>query len=287
MNEPTGGNPIDATAASLGERISKSVGAGINHSVCRWCYEDIPLETMCAAAKEIGLQSIELLEASDFATLGKYGLTCAMVTFPTTLTKDGTKVGMIEKSFNRVEHHDALVEIYEKTLKDCAAVGAKQLICFPGNRDGMGDEEGLENCATGLRRILPLAEKLGITLSMELLNSRVDHPDYMCDHSAWGIALADRIASPNFKLLYDIYHMQIMEGDIIATIRAKHEYFSHYHTGGVPGRNEIDGSQELNYPAIMRAIVETGYKGYVGQEFIPRNPDKLASLRQGVGICTV
>ena len=287
MNEPTGGNPIDATAASLGERISNPMGAGINHSVCRWCYEDIPLETMCEAAREIGLQSIELLEASDFATLGKYGLTCAMVTFPTTLTRDGTKVGMIEKSFNRPEHHDALAEVYEKTLRDCAAVGAKQLICFPGNRDGMGDEEGMENCATGLRRILPLAEKLGITLSMELLNSRVDHPDYMCDHSAWGIALADRIASPNFKLLYDIYHMQIMEGDIIATIRAKHGYFSHYHTGGVPGRNEIDDSQELNYPAIMRAIVETGYKGYVGQEFIPRNPDKLASLRQGVGICTV
>lgn len=263
------------------------MGAGINHSVCRWCYEDIPLETMCAAAKEIGLQSIELLQTSDFATLGKYGLTCAMVTFPTTVTKDGTRVGMIEKSFNRLEHHDALAEVYEKTLRDCAAVGAKQLICFPGNRDGMGDEQGMENCATGLRRILPLAEKLGITLSMELLNSRVDHPDYMCDHSAWGIALVDLIASPNFKLLYDIYHMQIMEGDIIATIRAKHGYFSHYHTGGVPGRNEIDGTQELNYPAIMRAIVETGYKGYVGQEFIPRNPDKLASLRQGVGICTV
>ncbi|MBG7606639.1 MAG: TIM barrel protein [Verrucomicrobia bacterium] len=291
MEESANNNAIAATAASLGERISASEGAagnaGINHSVCRWCYDDIPLEVFCAAAKEIGLQSIELLETSDFATLEKFGLTCAMVTFPTTTTKDGVKCGMIEKAFNRTEHHDALVEVYEKTLNDCAAVGAKQLICFAGNREGMDDEQGLENCSNGLKRILPLAEKLGITLSMELLNSRVDHPDYMCDRSSWGTALVDRTASPNFKLLYDIYHMQVMEGDVIATILAKHEYFSHYHTGGVPGRNEIDETQELYYPAIMRAIVDTGYTGYVGQEFIPKNPDKLASLKQGVGICTV
>lgn len=287
MEKPEQNNAIDKTAASLGERLSAAGKTGINHSVCRWCYDDIPLEVLCEAAKEIGLGSIELLETSDFATLEKHGLTCAMVTFPTTTTRDGAKVGMIEKSFNRTQHHDALAEVYEKTLADCAAVGAKQLICFPGNREGMGDEEGMENCATGLKRILPLAEKLGITLSMELLNSRVDHPDYMCDHTAWGTALVDRISSPNFKLLYDIYHMQVMEGDIIATIRDKHEYFSHYHTGGVPGRNEIDESQELFYPAIMRAIVETGYTGFVGQEFIPKSGDKLASLRQGVGICTV
>lgn len=266
---------------------NKPPNAGINHSVCRWCYGDIPLETLCAAAEGIGLRSIELLETSDFAVLRKYGLDCAMVTFPTAVTRQGVKVGMIEKAFNRPEHHDALAEVYEKTLRDCAAVGARQLICFSGNRDGMGDEEGMENCAAGLRRILPLAEKLGITLSMELLNSRMDHPGYMCDRSAWGTELVDRIGSPNFKLLFDIYHMQVMEGDIIATIRAKHEYFSHYHTGGVPGRNEIDGTQELNYPAIMRAIAETGYTGYVGQEFIPKLTDKLASLKRGVEICTL
>jgi hydroxypyruvate isomerase len=287
MGKSVTNSAIDAAAASLGERVCASSESGINHSVCRWCYDDIPLESLCAAAKEIGLQSIELLEASDFATLGKHGLSCAMVTFPTTVTKAGVKVGMIEKAFNRLEHHDALAEVYERTLNDCAKVGAKQLICFSGNRDGMGDAEGMENCAIGLKRILPLAEKLGITLSMELLNSRVDHPDYMCDLSSWGTDLVDRIASPNFKLLYDIYHMQIMEGDIIATIRAKHGYFSHYHTGGVPGRNEIDETQELYYPAIMRAIVETGYSGYVGQEFVPKHPDKLVSLKQGVGICTV
>lgn len=259
----------------------------INHSVCRWPYDDIPLEDFCVAAKEMGIGSVELLETSDFPTLRKHGLDCAVVTFPTTVTKEGVKVGMIEKAFNRLEHHDALVEVYERKLKDCAEVGARQLICFSGNRDGMDDEQGLENCATGLKRILPLAEKLGITLTMELLNSRVDHPGYMCDHSAWGVALSEKIGSPNFRLLYDIYHMQVMEGDIIATIRAHHPHFSHYHTGGCPGRHEIDATQELNYPAIMRAISATGYKGFVGQEFIPENPDKLTSLRQGVGICTV
>jgi hydroxypyruvate isomerase len=259
----------------------------IRHAACRWCYEDIPLEQFCAAGKEIGLVAIDLLETSDFATLRKYDLDCPVVTFPTTTTSAGVKVGMIEKAFNRIEHHDALAEVYEQKLNDCAAVGAKQLICFSGNREGMDDELGIENCALGLERILPLAEKLGITLTMELLNSRVDHPDYMCDRSHWGTALVDRLSSPNFKLLYDIYHMQIMEGDIIATIRAKHKYFSHYHTGGCPGRNEIDETQELYYPAIMRAILETGYTGYVAQEFIPRGADKLGSLRQAVEICTV
>jgi hydroxypyruvate isomerase len=151
----------------------------------------------------------------------------------------------------------------------------------------MDDEQGLEHCAFGLQRLLPLAEKLGLTLVMELLNSKVDHPDYMCDHTAWGVELCQRIGSPNFKLLYDIYHMQVMEGDVIATIRAHHDCISHYHTGGVPGRHEIDATQELNYPAIMRAILETGYTGFVGQEFIPTQADKIESLRKAVAICTV
>ncbi|MFD2256329.1 hydroxypyruvate isomerase family protein [Luteolibacter algae] len=286
---------ITATAASLGARLSAAeeaadkagVKGSINHSVCKWCYKNVTLEELCIAAKDIGLQSIELLAPSDFALLNKYDLTCAMVSFPTGTTKDGEKVGRIEKAFNRLEHHDTLQEIYEKELKACAEVGAKQLICFSGNREGMDDEQGLENCAIGLKRILPLAEKLGITLSMELLNSKVNHPDYMCDNTKWGVALADKIGSPNFKYLYDIYHMQIMEGDVISTIREKNEYFSHYHTGGVPGRHEIDESQELYYPAIMRAIVETGYTGFVGQEFIPARQDALGSLKQGVEICTV
>lgn len=281
---------ITATIASLGARISAAETAakgGINHSVCKWCYDEIPLDDFCVAAKEIGLKSVELLDTSDFPTLAKHGLTCALVTFPTAITKEGVKVGQIEKSFNRLAHHDALQETYEAKLKQCADVGAKQLICFSGNREGMDDELGMENCAIGLKRILPLAEKLGIVVTMELLNSRVDHGDYMCDLSKWGTALVDNVASPNFKLLFDIYHMQIMEGDIIATIQKKHEYFSHYHTGGVPGRNEIDDTQELYYPAIMRAIIDTGYTDYVGQEFMPKREDKLASLKQGVDICTV
>ncbi len=201
--------------------------------------------------------------------------------------KDGVEVGGISKSFNRTEHHDALQEANERTLNECAQVGAKQLIVFSGNRDGMDDEQGLDNCVAGIKRIMPLAEKLGIVVTMELLNSRVDHKDYMCDRTDWGTALVDRVESENFKLLYDIYHMQIMEGNVIATIRSKKKYFSHYHTAGVPGRHEIDESQELNYPAIMKAIVKTGYKGFVAQEFIPKRKDPLLSLKQGVGICSV
>ena len=286
---------ISATAAALGSRFAiaeeavagPAATSGVNHSVCKWCYKDIPLEDFCVAAREIGLKSVELLNPADFEVLKKHGLTCAMVAAPHGTTKEGVKVGGIEKAFNRLEHHDTLVGIYEKTLHDCAAVGAKQLICFSGNRNGMDDEQGLENCAIGLKRILPTAEKLGITLSMELLNSKVNHADYMCDLSKWGVALCEKLSSPNFGLLYDIYHMQIMEGDVIATIRRHHKHFSHYHTGGVPGRNEIDDTQQLFYPAIMKAILETGYEGFVGQEFIPKRPDKLASLKQGVQICSV
>jgi hydroxypyruvate isomerase len=267
--------------------MSTAPAARIRHSVCRWCYEDIPLEDLCIAAKNIGIESIELLMPDELPVLQKHGLVCAMVSFPTATTPAGVKVGGIERAFNRIEHHDTLVSIYEPHLQAAADAGAEQVICFSGNRDGMSDDEGLEHCAIGLERLLPLAEKLGITLAMELLNSRVDHPDYMCDHSAWGVELCKKIGSENFKLLYDIYHMQVMEGDVIATIRANHQFISHYHTGGVPGRNEIDETQELNYPAIMRAIADTGYHGFVGQEFIPKNPDKLASLRQGVRICSV
>lgn len=259
----------------------------IRHSVCRWCYSSTPLEDLCIAARELGIPSIELVMPEDLPLLAKHGLTCAIVSFPVGKTPDGTEVGRIEKAFNRLEHHDTLMEIYQPHLKAAAAAGAKQVICFSGNREGLTDEQGLENCAIGLRRLLPLAETLGLKLVMELLNSKVDHPDYQCDHSAWGVELCKRLGSGNFGLLYDIYHMQIMEGDVIRTIRENHRWFAHYHTGGVPGRNEIDDTQELNYPAIMRAIADTGYQGYVGQEFIPTRPDPLASLKQGVGICGV
>ena len=263
-----------------------SSGGTIRHSVCKWCYRDTSLETMAAAAKEIGLQSIELLGPSDFPTLKKYDLTCAMVTNPTAKTSQGVNVGGINKAWNRLEHHDTLVEIYEKRIGETADAGFENLICFSGNREKMDDQQGLENCLVGLKRILPVAEKRGVTLVMELLNSKVNHPDYMCDHTAWGVELAKGVGSDHFKLLYDIYHMQIMEGDVIRTIRDNHSYIAHYHTGGNPGRNEIDESQELYYPAIMRAIKETGFNGFVGQEFIPTR-DPLTSLAEGVKICTV
>lgn len=289
---------ITAVAASMHHRYSLAeedakkagVGGAIQHSACKWCYKSIPLEDLCIAGKEFGLQSIELLDPEHFPTLKKHGMHCSMVNYASAEMEVGgkkIKIGSIPHGFNRVEYHDKLVEIYEPQIKTSAEAGFKNVICFSGNRDGMDDEEGLKNCAIGLKRLMPLCEKLGVTLSMELLNSKVNHADYMCDLSSWGVALCDEVGSENFKLLYDIYHMQIMEGDIIATIRDRHQYFSHYHTGGVPGRAEIDETQELNYPAIMRAIVDTGYKGWVAQEFIPKREDKIASLKQAVEICTV
>jgi len=254
----------------------------INHSVCRWCYSKIKLDDLCVAGKEMGLVAIDLLNPPEFETVKKYGLTCSMVSFP---TLDG--IGGIGKAFNRVEHHDKLTQAYTQRLQETADAGYERLICFSGNRAGLDDEAGLKNCVEGIKRILPLAEKLKVTLCMELLNSKRNHKDYQCDHTAWGVELVKRISSERFKLLYDIYHMQIMDGDICDTIKENHQYFDHYHTGGVPGRNEIDETQELNYPRIMQAILATGYKGYVAQEFIPKRADPIASLRQGVQICDV
>ena len=283
---------LAAVAVSLGQRLDAADAASglkgrINHSACKWCYPKVPFDDLCHAGKEMGLTSIDLVDPPDFETMKKYGLTSAMISFPSIAGPNGEKVGSIPFRFNNPAFHDLLVQAYEPLLKASADFGAKHVICFSGNRNGMDEETGLKNCAEGLKKLLPLAEKHGITLVMELLNSKVNHKDYMCDHSAWGIELCKRIGSPSFKLLYDIYHMQIMEGDVIATIKAGHEYFAHYHTGGVPGRHEIDDTQELHYPAIMRAIVETGYKGHVAQEFIPARPDALGSLRQAVGICDV
>jgi len=168
-----------------------------------------------------------------------------------------------------------------------AEFGFPNIITFSGNRKGMSNEEGLENCVKGLKRLVPIAEKYKVTVCMELLNSKRSHKDYMCDHTAWGVEVCKRVGSDRLKLLYDIFHMQIMEGDMVDTIRENHQYIGHYHTGGVPGRNEIDESQEIYYPAVMKAIVATGYKGFVGQEFVPKRPDPLASLRECVLICDV
>ena len=284
-------------AISLEQRLSASelatqsaqeeTGGSVKHSACKWCYKDISLEDLCAAGKKFGLQSVELLQPAELEVLKKHDMTCALVGFPTGKTPNGKKVGGIGHSFNRVAHHDTLVEIYTKQIKDAHNAGCDNVICFSGNRNGMSDEEGLKNCSQGLKKLMPLCEKLGVTLTMELLNSKHDHKGYMCDHTSWGVELCKSIGSDQFKLLYDIYHMQIMEGDVITTIKDNHQYFSHYHTGGVPGRNEIDDTQELFYPAIIKAILETGYQGYVGQEFIPKRDDKIASLKQGVTICSV
>lgn len=250
----------------------------INHSVCRWPYNNIPLENLCIAAKEIGISSIELVGPEEWPMLKKYDLDCAMPW--------GAGLGL-ERGFNNPDLHDELVEDYKRVIPLVAEAGFKQIICFSGNRNGIDDETGWRNCEKGIKRLLKTAEDNDVIMSMELLNSKVDHADYQCDKTPWGVELADRVGSENFKLLYDIYHMQIMEGDVIRTIRDYHEYFSHYHTGGVPGRNEIDETQELYYPAIMEAIVETGFEGYVGQEFIPTWDDPMEALGQGVNICDV
>jgi hydroxypyruvate isomerase len=276
--------PLLAAAVSLSYRLQaadEAMGPAlkgrINHSVCKWCYGKIPLEEFCQEAKKIGLTSVELMGPDEWPVLKKHGLTCAMA--------NGAGMG-IEKGWNNPALHDQLVQSYEEVIPKVAAAGLTNVICFSGNRNGMPDEQGLENCAKGLKRLMPAAEKNKVTVVMELLNSKVDHKDYMCDHTAWGAELAKRVGSDRFKLLYDIYHMQIMEGDVIATIKKFHPYIAHYHTGGVPGRNEIDETQELYYPAIMRAIVDTGYTGFVGQEFIPKR-EPLVSLKQGVQICDV
>jgi hydroxypyruvate isomerase len=282
LTKLAGGAALAASATLWRGLASPAAEAGlkgrIHHSVCRWCYDKIPLEALCQAGREIGLQSIELLTVDDFPTLKRFGLSCGMVT--------GVPGG-IPNGLNRVENHDALAAYFEATLPRVAAAGYPNMICFSGNRDGMSDEQGLENCAAGLKRVVGLAEKHRVTLCLELLNSKVDHKDYMADHAAWGFELCRRVSSERFKILYDIYHMQIMEGDVIRTIQDHHSYIAHYHTGGVPGRHEIDETQELYYPAIMRAIVDTGFNGFVAQEFIPGQADALASLKRGVQICDV
>ncbi|WP_456426908.1 hydroxypyruvate isomerase family protein [Rhodocaloribacter sp.] len=260
-----------------------SGGTGrIRHSVCKWCYPDLTVEELAAAAAAMGLRSVELLGPEDWPAVTRHGLICAMANGPD--APEG--MHFLTHGFNRVEHHAWLVPGYLRRIEEVAGAGFPNVICFSGNRDGLDDEEGLENCAAGLKRILPLAERLGVTVCMELLNSKVDHPGYQCDHTAWGVALVDRVGSDRFKLLYDIYHMQIMEGDVIRTIRTHRDYLAHFHTGGNPGRHEIDETQELNYAAIMRAVAEGGFTRYVAQEFIPTR-DPLASLREAVAICDV
>ena len=254
----------------------KKAHGNIKQSVCRWCYRALSLEQLSEAARKIGLQSIELIGPDEFKTVKAYGLTCAMT----------RGAGTIDSGLNRIENHDRLEEELRKNIDFAAAEKIPNVICFSGNRKGMPDDEGLKNCAIGAKRIVGYAEKMGVTVCMELLNSKVNHKDYMCDHTSWGAELVRQVGSPRFKLLYDIYHMQIMEGDIIRTIRDNIKYIGHFHTAGNPGRHEIDDTQELNYRAIAQAIVDTGYTGYLGHEFSPLG-DPLKALDQAITICDV
>ena len=282
---------IGTSAASVAFLVSKTVIAAdssnentmklnnnINHSVCHWCYGSIPLEDFLKSLNELGITAIDLIGPKDYPLLKKYNIHNSMC--------NGAEISLTE-GWNDLKYHETLIKNYKEMIPIVAEAGYTNLICFSGNRRGMDDVVGLKNCVVGLKQIMPLAEKHGVMIQMELLNSKVNHPDYMCDHSEWGVELCKQLGSDNFKLLYDIYHMQIMEGDVIRTIQEHHQYFGHYHTGGNPGRNEIDETQELYYPAIMKAILETGFKGHVAQEFVPTWEDKIAALKQGITICDV
>jgi hydroxypyruvate isomerase len=264
--------------AAESEKKSTTLKGNIQHSVCRWCYGAIPLEEFCVGVKKIGLRAIDLVGPADWPVLKKHKIYSSMC--------NGAEIGLT-KGWNHPENHPVLIKNYTEHIGLVATAGYKNLICFSGNREGMDDETGLKNCVDGLKQIIGQAEKQGVIIQMELLNSKVNHPDQMCDNTKWGIELVKRLGSENFKLLYDIYHMQIDEGDVISTIRNNHQYFGHYHTGGVPGRHELDDSQELYYPAIMRAILATGFTDYVAQEFVPSWPDKMKALRHGVRVCDV
>ena len=269
----------DALAAN-----STKLKGNLKHSVSRWCYQSIPLEELCQACKDMGIMSVELTGPDEWPILNKYGLTSAMGwgAWP-----KGTG---LDNFFNNPKNDDALVALYEQLIPQAAGLGVTNLICFSGNRRGLTDYQGLLNCQKVLKRIMPIAEKNKVLITMELLSSRDSHPDYQCDNVEWGSVLCEMVGSPNFKMLYDIFHMQSMSGDHVRNIRRYGKYISHYHTGGMPGRHEIDETQEIYYPAIMRAIVETGYKGFIGQEYVPTAKDKagmLESLKKGVLICDV
>ena len=254
----------------------------LKHSVCRWCFEDTPLHKLADWCQELGIKGIDLLHPEEVGTIANLGLICPVTAAP----EHKSGLGCIEKSFNNPNHHGTLLEIYRNLIPKAAEAGIPNVITFSGNREGLSDEEGLENCAKGLEPLLEIADRYDVTLIMELLNSKVDHPDYQCDHSGWGVALCEKLGSTRFKLLYDIYHMQIMEGDVMATIQRYSSYFGHYHTAGCPGRNELDFTQELYYPAIIETIKATNYTGFLAHEFVPTWTDHKAALTDAVKRCS-
>jgi hydroxypyruvate isomerase len=249
----------------------------IRQSVSRWCYQKIPLDKLCEYSAEIGLKAVDLLKPEEFEAPRRYGLICSM---------GYAEGGEIDKAMNRVENHAAIEEGFRKYIPAAARAGVPNVITFSGNRAGMSDSEGAKNTIAGLNRVKKIAEDHGVTICLELLNSKVDHHDYMCDHSAWGLEVVRAVNSPRVKLLYDIYHMQIMEGDLVRTIQKNIDWIGHFHTGGVPGRHELDGTQEVQWDGVMRGIAAAGYQGYVAHEFVPSR-DPLTSLREAADLCDV
>ena len=249
----------------------------LKQSVSRWPYNTIPLPDFCTAIADMGLTAIDLLEEPDWPVAREHGLTCSM---------GYAGGGSIRDGLNVTANHDAIVRNFERLIPRAAAMKVPNVITFFGNRRGMSDEAAIANCVTGLNRVKKIGEDNGVTICVELLNSKVNHPDYQGDHTAFGVAVVKAVNSPRVKLLYDIYHMQIMEGDLIKTIRDQHEHLAHFHTGGVPGRHELDATQEVNWPAVCRAIVDTGFSGYLAHEFVPTR-DPLTSLREAVALCDV
>ena len=248
----------------------------LKQSAARWCYRNISLDDLCKNAARIGLKGIDLLNHEDWPTVQKYGLVPAMT--PSTIS--------IPNGWNRKENHEKLERETRENIERAAEAKAPNVIVMSGNRRGMSDEEAKDNCVAGLSRLKSLAEDKGVTMCLELLNSKVDHKDYQCDHTAWGVDVVKRVNSPRLKLLFDIYHMQIMEGDIIRTIRENIQYIGHFHTGGVPGRHELDDTQELNWRTVAKAIADLNFQGYVAHEFVPTR-DPMQSLEQAVKLCTV
>jgi hydroxypyruvate isomerase len=264
------------TSSAASTPVSANAKEGrLNQSVCRWCFNGMSLDDLCKEAKEMGMVGIDLLSPNEFETVKKYGLVCTMV------SSHPLTDGLCDPKY-----HDSSLKKLNEMIESTAKEGWRNVICFSGNARGIDRKTGLKNCAEALKKIVPVAEKAKVILNMELLNSRVDHADYMCDRSDWGIELVKEVGSNNFKLLYDIYHMQIMEGDIIRSIQKNHQYFGHYHTAGNPGRHEMDDTQELLYPPIAKAIAETGFDGYFAHEFLPVR-DPMTSLREAVKQCTV
>jgi hydroxypyruvate isomerase len=265
---------LPALAQAPAERLARK--GRLKQSVSRWCFAKIPMEDFCREVSRLGLVGIDLLGPAEWAVVQKFGLV-------PTLGSPGGKAGPL----NRKENHEVIEKQFREAIEKAAAAKVPNLIIMSGNRAGMSDQEGLDNCVAGLNRIKPIAEDKGVTIVLELLNSKVDHKDYMADRTAWAVEAIKRVNSPRIKVLYDIYHMQIMEGDVIRTIRQNIQYIGHFHTGGNPGRHEIDETQELNYRAIAQAIVDAGFTGYFAHEFVPARPEPLKSLAQAVEICDV